>query len=131
MISGSHVIVYSRDAEADRSFFRDVLDLPSVDAGGGWLIFALPPAEVAVHPGDENGVHELYLTCDDLKTTMRRLGGDGIRCDKPKQERWGIRTAIRLPGGGRLGLYQPQHPTAMGLRRRGGKSKAGVKSPKR
>jgi len=131
MISGSHVIVYSRDAEADRSFFRAVLDLPSVDAGGGWLIFALPPAEVAVHPGDENGVHELYLTCDDLKATMDRLDGHGIRCDEPKQERWGIRTAIQLPGGGRLGLYQPQHPTAMGLGRRGGKPKAAAKRPKR
>jgi catechol 2,3-dioxygenase-like lactoylglutathione lyase family enzyme len=131
MISGCHVIVYSRDAEADRSFFRDVLALPSVDAGGGWLIFALPPAEVAVHPGDENDVHELYLTCDDLKATMDRLDGHGIRCDKPKQERWGIRTSIRLPGGGRLGLYQPQHPTAMGLGRKPGKAKAAAKRPKR
>ena len=131
MISGSHVIVYSRDAEADRSFFRAVLDLPSVDAGGGWLIFALPPAEVAVHPGDENGVHELYLTCDDLKATMGRLETHGIRCDEPKQERWGLRTAIRLPGGGRLGLYQPQHSTAMGLRRHRGKPKAAAKRPKR
>jgi catechol 2,3-dioxygenase-like lactoylglutathione lyase family enzyme len=131
MISGSHVIVYSRDAEADRSFFRDVLDLPSVDAGGGWLIFALPPAEVAVHPGDENGLHELYLTCDDLKATMARLDGHGIRCDKPKQEHWGIRTAIRLPGGGRLGLYQPQHATAIGLGRKRRKPKAAAKRPKR
>lgn len=131
MISGSHVIVYSRDAEADRSFFRAVLDLPSVDAGGGWLIFALPPAEVAVHPGDENDVHELYLTCDDLKATMDRLDGHGIRCDEPKQERWGIRTAIRLPGGGRLGLYQPQHATAMGLRRKPQKAKAAAKRAKR
>ena len=117
MISGSHVIVYSRDAEADRSFFREVLQLPSVDAGGGWLIFALPPAEVAVHPGEEDDVHELYLTCADLGATMGELKARGILCDEPTQERWGIRTAIRLPGGGRLGLYQPQHPTAMGLER--------------
>ena len=114
MISGSHVIVYSRDADADRSFFRDVLQLPSVDAGGGWLIFALPPAEVAVHPGEKNDVHELYLTCADLDATMGELKAHGILCDEPTQERWGIRTAIRLPGGGRLGLYQPQHPTATG-----------------
>ena len=115
MISGSHVIVYSRDAEADRSFFRDVLQLPSVDAGAGWLIFALPPAEVAVHSGEEDDVHELYLTCADLDATMGELKARGILCDEPSQGRWGIRTVIRLPGGGRLGLYQPQHPTAMGL----------------
>ena len=117
MISGSHVIVYSRDAEADRSFFRDVLRLPSVDAGGGWLIFALPPAEVAVHPGEKNDLHELYLTCDDVRATMEELKTRGIRCDEPTQEQWGIRTAIHLPGGGRIGLYQPQHPTAIGLSR--------------
>ena len=115
MISGSHVIVYSRDAEADRAFFQDVLQLPSVDAGGGWLIFALPPAEVAVHPGEKNDVHELYLTCADLDSTVGELKAHGILCDEPTQERWGIRSVIRLPGGGRLGLYQPQHPTAMGL----------------
>jgi catechol 2,3-dioxygenase-like lactoylglutathione lyase family enzyme len=114
MISGSHVIVYSRDAEADRAFFRDVLRLPSVDAGGGWLIFALPPAEVAVHPGEKNDVHELYLTCDDVRATMEKLMARGILCAEPTQEAWGLRTAIPLPGGGRIGLYQPQHPTAMG-----------------
>jgi catechol 2,3-dioxygenase-like lactoylglutathione lyase family enzyme len=115
MISGSHVIVYSRDADADRSFFRDVLRLPSVDAGGGWLIFALPPAEIAVHPGEKNDVHELYLTCDDVRATMEELRARGILCAEPTQEAWGLRTAIPLPGGGRIGLYQPQHPTAMGL----------------
>lgn len=112
MISGSHVIVYSRDADADRSFFRDVLNLSSVDAGGGWLIFALPPAEVALHPG-KNDQHELYLMCDDLPATMKKLKARGILCDKPTEQPWGILTAIRLPGGGRLGLYEPKHPTAI------------------
>lgn len=112
MITGTHVIVYSRDADADRAFFADVLRLRSVDAGGGWLIFALPPTEVAVHPG-KNDVHELYLMCEDLPTTMDELKARGIRCDAPEELRWGIRTAIRLPGGGRLGLYQPKHPSAI------------------
>lgn len=112
MITGTHVIVYSGDADADRAFFADVLRLRSVDAGGGWLIFALPPTEVAVHPG-KNEVHELYLMCEDLPATMDELKGRGIRCDAPEELRWGIRTAIRLPGGGRLGLYQPKHPTAI------------------
>jgi hypothetical protein len=112
------VIVYSKDAGADRDFLRDVLRLRSVDAGGGWLIFALPPAEIAFHPGDENDVHELYLMCTDLRVTRKELQSRGIRSDEPKTERWGIRTAIRLPGGGSLGLYQPTHPTAVRLARR-------------
>lgn len=118
MIAGSHVIVYSRDPEADRAFFRDVLRFPSVDAGGSWLIFALPPAEVAVHPAEENDVHELYLMCTDLRATMDEMRTHGIRCEKPSTERWGVRTVVRLPGGGRLGLYQPTHPTAIRLSRR-------------
>lgn len=118
MISGSHVIIYSRDAEADRAFFRDVLRLSSVDAGRGWLIFALPPAEVAMHPG-KNDQHEFYLMCDDLRATMKELKARGIRCDKPTEPPWGILTAIHLPGGGRLGLYEPKHPTAIrSVRRR-------------
>jgi hypothetical protein len=101
------VIIYSRDADADREFFRDVLKMRSVDAGGGWLIFALPPAEVALHPG-KNDEHELYLTCDDLRATIRKLASRGIRSGATSEERWGIRTVIHLPGGGRLGLYQPK-----------------------
>lgn len=116
-IAGSHVIVYSRDADADRAFFDDVLGLRSVDAGGGWLIFALPPSEVAVHPG-KNDQHELYLMCTDLRATMKALAARKIRCDEPVELHWGIRTAIRLPGGGNLGLYQPKHPTAAKLARR-------------
>jgi hypothetical protein len=117
VISGSHVIVYSRDADADRALFRDVLRLRSVDAGGGWLIFALPPAEVAFHPG-KNDEHELYLMCDDLRATMKALKARGVRCDEPTTQQWGILTAIHLPGGGRLGLYQPKHPMAIRPARR-------------
>jgi catechol 2,3-dioxygenase-like lactoylglutathione lyase family enzyme len=112
MISGAHVIVYSKDAQADRDFLRDVLGFPSVDAGHGWLIFALPPAEVAVHPAKENNRHELYFMCDDLKAEMTELAKKGVRCSKVDEERWGSVTTIRLPGGGDMGLYQPKHPTA-------------------
>jgi hypothetical protein len=113
MILGAHVIVYSQDAEADRAFFRDVLRFPSVDAGRGWLIFALPAAEAAVHPADENGRHELYLMCDDLKTEMAALKEKGVVCSEVQEARWGSITTIRLPGGGDIGLYQPKHPTAL------------------
>jgi hypothetical protein len=115
MISGAHVIVYSKNAEADRAFFHDVLRFKSVDAGHGWLIFALPPAETAFHPSDENGVHELYLMCDDLTAEMASLAKKGVKCSRVHEERWGSITKIRLPGGGEVGLYQPKHPTALGL----------------
>ena len=115
MISGTHVIVYSNDAEADRAFFRDVLGFKSVDAGHGWLIFALPPAEAAFHPS-EDGVHELYLLCDDLKTEMASLAKKGVKCSAVQEQRWGSITKIHLPGGGEVGLYQPKHPTALGLK---------------
>ncbi|HEV3235095.1 MAG TPA: extradiol dioxygenase [Candidatus Dormibacteraeota bacterium] len=116
MISGSHVIVYSEDAEADRAFIRDVLGYRNVDAGGGWLIFKLPPAEVAVHPSDGPGRTELYLMCDDINATMTDLAAKGVEFATPvNEERWGILTAIKLPGGGELGLYQPKHPTAYNL----------------
>lgn len=130
MINGSHVIVYSRDAGADRAFFRDVLGFPSVDAGHGWLIFALPPAEAAFHPDDGNPLtaplaqaqlgrgssHELYLMCDDVKAEITRLAAKGVECSKVHEERWGSITRITLPGGSKLGLYQPRHPTAIGLK---------------
>ena len=112
MINGAHIIIYSKDAEADRAFFKDVLGFPHVDAGGGWLIFALPPAEVACHPGDENDQHELYLMCEDLRAVMSALDAKGIRCSEVHEPRWAILTHITLPGGGKLGLYQPKHPTA-------------------
>jgi catechol 2,3-dioxygenase-like lactoylglutathione lyase family enzyme len=88
MISGAHIIIYSADAEADRKFFRDVLKLPHVDAGDGWLIFALPPAELAVHPAEENGSHELYLLCDDLKATMKELKQKKVMCSSPAEQAW-------------------------------------------
>jgi len=113
MIFGAHVIVYSEDAEADRAFLLDVLGFSSVDAGHGWLIFALPPAEVAVHPADENNRHELYLMCDDLQAEIAALGSKGIACSQVENERWGSITRIRLPGGGQVGLYQPKHPIAL------------------
>jgi catechol 2,3-dioxygenase-like lactoylglutathione lyase family enzyme len=113
LIFGAHVIVYSEDAPADRAFLRDVLGFSSVDAGNGWLIFALPPAEVAVHPANE-GSHELYLMCDDLPAEMRHLEAEGVRCAPLHEERWGSVTSIRLPGGGDVGLYQPKHPVAFG-----------------
>lgn len=116
MISGAHVIVYSTDPEADRAFFRDVLGLASVDAGHGWLIFSLPPAEAAFHPSDENGRHEIYFMCDDLKAEMASLAKKGVQCSEVHQERWGSITKMRLPGGGEIGLYQPKHPTALGLK---------------
>ncbi|HET9743501.1 MAG TPA: VOC family protein [Terriglobales bacterium] len=113
MISGAHVILYSKDAEADRAFFRDVLGFSSVDAGHGWLIFALPPAEAAVHPADENGRHELYFMCDDLKSEIASLAKKGVPCSKVQEERWGSITKMRLPGGSEIGLYQPKHRTAL------------------
>jgi len=113
MISGAHVILYSRDANADRDFLREILGFSSVDAGHGWLIFALPPAEAAVHPAEENGRHELYFMCDDLEAEMAELGKQGVKCSEVHKERWGSITKIRLPGGGEVGLYQPTHPTAI------------------
>jgi hypothetical protein len=113
MIDGAHVVIYSEDAEADRAFFRDVLRYPHVDAGHGWLIFALPPAEVAVHPSEGGGgtAHELYLMCDDLEATVADLGARNAELSRPvTRERWGIVTAVRLPGGGEVGLYEPLHP---------------------
>jgi catechol 2,3-dioxygenase-like lactoylglutathione lyase family enzyme len=115
MISGAHVIVYSKDPEADRAFFRDVLGFASVDAGHGWLIFALPPGEAAFHPSDKNGPHELFFLCDNLKSEMAALAKKAITCSEVHEERWGSITRLRLPGGGEIGLYQPKHPTALKL----------------
>jgi predicted enzyme related to lactoylglutathione lyase len=112
VISGAHVIVFSRDAEADRAFLRDVLGFDSVDAGGGWLIFVLPPAEVAVHHADESR-HELYLMCEDIEATVRDLQSKGAGVKLPITEQsWGRLVHIELPSGGDIGLYQPKHPLA-------------------
>src|SRR5215470_9683232 len=115
MISGAHMIIYSKDVEADRAFFRNVLGFASVDAGHGWLIFAMPPAEAAFHPSDANDVHELYFMCEDLKAEMAALAEKGVRCSDVQEARWGSITKIQLPGGGKVGLYEPKHPTAVGI----------------
>jgi catechol 2,3-dioxygenase-like lactoylglutathione lyase family enzyme len=113
IIFGAHLVLYSTDAEADRAFLRDVLGFDSVDAGGGWLIFALPPAEAAVHPAEAPAA-ELYLVCDDLEGEMRTLAGRGVTCSAVEEARWGSITKISLPSGAEVGLYQPKHPTALG-----------------
>lgn len=111
MIIGAHSILYSKDADADRAFLRDVLGLPNVDAGGGWLIFGLPPAEVAVHPSDENDVHELYLMTDDVEAMVASMKARGVATAPVSEQRWGMLTQVTLPGGGKLGIYQPRHPS--------------------
>ena len=116
MINGAHIIIYSTDAEADRAFFRDILGQQNVDAGHGWLIFKLPPAEAAFHPAEANDRHELYLMCDDLNAEISALIPKGVQCTAVQEERWGSITHLSLPGGGQLGLYQPKHPTAIELR---------------
>ena len=115
MITGLHAIIFSPDADAVRAFLRDVLGLRSVDAGGGWLIFSALPAEIASHPSEGGaGSHELYLMCDDLEATIVELRAKDVEFVRPvSDERWGRLTAIALPGGGELGLYEPRHPTAI------------------
>ena len=113
MIFGAHVILYSNDAAADRDFLRQILGLSSVDAGHGWLIFALPPAEVAVHPAETNVGSELYFMCDDLQSEMRALQSKGVSFSDVEEARWGSVTRFRLPGGGEIGLYQPNHPSPL------------------
>jgi hypothetical protein len=125
MVNGVHLLVYSTNPEADRAFFRDVLQFASVDAGGGWLIFALPPAEAAFHPlgdntGQQHAGHQLlgavvYLMCDDLSVTIASLAARSVRCTPIVEQRWGTTTTMALPSGGEIGLYQPSHPTALNL----------------
>ncbi|MGD0189507.1 MAG: extradiol dioxygenase [Rhizomicrobium sp.] len=109
MITGAHVIIYSTDAEADRAFFRDVLKLPNVDVGEGWLIFALPPSEVAIHPSDENDIHELYLMCDDVEELVDEMERLDVPCAEIEDTGWGLVTQIELPGGGSVSIYEPKH----------------------
>lgn len=122
MVTGTHILLYSEKADEDRDFFRDVLGFKSVDAGGGWLIFGLPPAELAIHPKNGEGGQsramigaELYLMCADLKATIKKLESKNVRCAQPNTERWGFRTTASLPSGATIGLYQPTHPTAISL----------------
>lgn len=115
MIIGAHSILYSKKPEADRAFLRDVLGFPSVDAGDGWLVFGLPPAEMAVHPSDENDVHQFYLMSDDIEALIAAMHERGIACSPALNRGWGLLTHVTLPGGGKLGIYQPRHarPKAM------------------
>ena len=114
MITGTHVLLYSQDPEADRAFFRDILGFRSVDAGKGWLIFALPPAEMGIHPAGAGATPgaELYLMCDDLRATMKTLEAKKVKCTAVEEALWGMKTTFKLPSGGEVGLYQPRHPTA-------------------
>jgi catechol 2,3-dioxygenase-like lactoylglutathione lyase family enzyme len=114
MITGLHAIIYSRDAEADRAFFRNVLGFAAVDAGHGWLIFSGPPSELAFHPDEAGAKHELYLMCDDVAAEVKRLETKGVACAPVSDEGWGLLTSLSLPSGGALGLYEPRHPTALG-----------------
>jgi hypothetical protein len=128
MIIGAHSIIYSKNPEADRAFLRDALGLPSVDVGDGWLIFGLPPSEVAVHPSGKNDVHELYLMCDDVEVFVAAMGKRGLLCGPVQNQGWGLLTQVTLPGGGKLGVYQPRHarpePVSAGSARRRPRRKA-------
>ena len=116
MIKGAHVIIYSTNAEADRKFIRDVLGFPGVDAGDGWLIFKLPPAEIAVHPTDGPVKHEFYLMCDDIEKTLADLTSKGVEISSPVNDYgWGLLASFKLPSGSDLPIYQPRHPTAYDL----------------
>ena len=115
MISGTHIVIQSSNAEADRGVFRDVLGFKSVDAGHGWLIFALPPAEAAFHPSETSRAHELYLMCDGLDAEIAALTAKGVQCSEIEAQSWGRLTRIALPGGGNIALYQPRHATALAL----------------
>lgn len=108
MITGTHLMIFSDDAEADRVFLRDVLEVPAIESGGGWLIFKLPPAEMGVHPG-ENSFHRIYLICDDIDAFVATTQGRGAACDPIQEQGWGRSTSVTLPGGGKLGVYEPRH----------------------
>jgi hypothetical protein len=129
MLIGSHSIIYSKKPDADRAFLRDVLKLTNVDVGEGWLIFGLPPAEVAIHPSNENDIHEFYLMCDDVAGFVDEMKAHKIRCSPIQDQGWGILTQLTLPGGGKLGVYQPRHarPKTMGAVKAGGKTAVGKK----
>ncbi|HTU57140.1 MAG TPA: hypothetical protein VMF89_01885 [Polyangiales bacterium] len=126
MINGAHAIVYSTDADADRAFLRDILGLPHVDVGEGWLIFGLPPAEVAVHPTDgTNGTHELYFMCDDVEQLRERLAASDVESSEVSDEGWGLVTQVTLPGGSKLGIYQPRHARPEPVSSGGKRARAG------
>ena len=109
MIIGAHVMIFTRDEEADRAFLRDVLEMECIDSGGGWLIFKLPPAELGVHGHDRNDVHQLYLICENLDATIAGLGEKGVACGEVMTASWGRATSVPLPGGGKIGVYEAHH----------------------
>jgi catechol 2,3-dioxygenase-like lactoylglutathione lyase family enzyme len=109
MISGAHVMIFTRDEAADRAFLRDVVGIPCIDGGGGWLIYKLPPTEMGVHGGEQNDVHHLYFMCDNLDAEIARLADADVTCSEPFRASWGRATSIPLPGGGKIGLYEPHH----------------------
>jgi hypothetical protein len=113
MFFGAHVIIYSRNAEADRAFFRDVLEYPHADAGHGWLIFKLPPAEVAMHPADDGDTQELFFMCHDVQAFIEKVTPRGVTCSPIEELRWGSLTRMTLPSGTKLGVYQPKHPSPL------------------
>jgi hypothetical protein len=115
LINGAHIVVYSKDSEADRAFFRDVLQFACVDAGHGWLIFAMPPLEAAFHDSEKNDQHELFLMCDDLVATLRDLKSKHVTVSDVREQRWGNLASLILPGGGKIGLYEPKHPSPLKL----------------
>ena len=134
MIIGAHSIIYSTSPDGDRAFLRDVLKLTNVDVGDGWLIFGLPPAEVAVHPSDKNDLHEFYLMCDDVEALVAEMKKSDIACEPVQNQGWGLLTHLTLPGGGQLGIYQPRHarPKPMGTGKSAKKSqKKAAKKPAR
>ncbi len=118
IIAGAHVIIYSRMPDADRAFLRDILGLSHVDVGDGWLIFGLPPSELAVHPSSKNNIHELYFICTDIHAFVAAMKKKGVPCSDIQTVGWGKRTQIRLPGGGKLGIYQPLHARPKGIQPR-------------
>lgn len=136
MINGAHAIIYSKDADADRAFLREVISLPSVEVGGGWLIFGLPPAEVAVHPTEGEGRHELYFMCPDVDAFVEAMAARGVTCSPVSDQGWGRLTSVTLPGGSELGVYEPRHerppiaaaPAPRGLSEAKPKAKAKAKA---
>ena len=133
MIIGAHSILYSKVPAADRAFLRDVLGFPSVDVGDGWLIFGLPPSEVAIHPSEKNDVHEFYLMCDDVEALVEDLARRKVACGPIQDQGWGLLTQVTLPGGGRLGIYEPRHarPRTGSVRKTQGRTRAARKKAAR
>ncbi len=132
MITGSHSIIYSTKPEKDREFFLNVLKLPNVDVGQGWLIFGLPPSELAIHPGPKNNLHEFYLMCDDIKQFTKAMKKHKIPCSEIKDHGWGLKSQLTLPGGGKLSIYQARHARPKSMKVKSAvKSKPSVKKAAR